>query len=105
MEINVKAENYEQEVVNSEIPVLVDFWAVWCMPCTMVAPVIAQIAEQYAGRLKVCKVNVDEAPGLAEKNGVRGIPTIVLFKNGKEAGRVVGSMPKAQLEEFFKPFI
>ena len=96
-EITLTGENFEQEVLQSDIPVLVDFWATWCGPCRMLAPVVAQIAEEKAGELKVGKVNVDEEPLLAAEFQVSGIPTVLLFKDGKVASKAVGARPKSQL--------
>ena len=91
MEINLTKATYDGEVVRSEIPVLVDFWAPWCGPCRMVGPVISEIAEEYDGKIKVCKVNVDEEGELAAANAVVSIPTVVLIKDGKVAGKLVGA--------------
>lgn len=91
MEINLTARDFEGEVVKSNVPVLVDFWAPWCGPCQMVGPVIAEIAEEYAGKAKICKVNVDEAGELAAQNAVVSIPTVIVFKDGKPVERVVGA--------------
>jgi len=96
-EVTITNANFEEEVIKSEIPVLVDFWATWCGPCRMVGPVVSEIAEEYEGKVKVGKVNVDEEDELAERFGVQSIPTIILFKNGEEAARQVGFAPKAKL--------
>ena len=96
-EVTITNANFEEEVIKSEIPVLVDFWATWCGPCRMVGPVVSEIAEEFEGKVKVGKVNVDEEDELAERFGVQSIPTIILFKNGEEAGRNVGFAPKAKL--------
>ena len=98
MEITVNDANFETEVIKADLPVLVDFWAPWCGPCRMVAPVVAALAEKYAGRLKVCKVNVDEAPGSAGRYGIRGIPTLMVFKGGETVDQVVGVIPQSALE-------
>lgn len=91
MEINLTKQTFDGEVVKSDIPVLVDFWATWCGPCRMVAPVIAEIADEYKGKAKVCKVNVDEESALAAENAIVSIPTVILFHNGKPVERVVGA--------------
>lgn len=101
-EIVLTADNFEAEVIQSELPVLVDFWATWCGPCRMVGPVVAQIAEEYEGKVKVGKVNVDEEAELAERFEVQSIPTLILFKGGEEAGRQVGFAPKAKLVQMFE---
>ncbi|MBR2783443.1 MAG: thioredoxin [Firmicutes bacterium] len=96
-EITLTAVNFEQEVLKSDLPVLVDFWATWCGPCRMLGPVIAQIAEEKAGVLKVGKVNVDEQPQLAARFGIASIPTVMLFRDGQAAATAVGARPKSQL--------
>jgi thioredoxin 1 len=100
MEIELTSGNFESEVLKSDRPVLVDFWAPWCGPCRMLAPVLAQIAEEKAGVLKVGKVNVDESPELAAKYGIASIPAVFLFRNGEVAAQSVGFMQKPELERF-----
>ena len=105
MEIRVNDENFKQEVLESDIPTLVDFWADWCMPCRMVAPVVEEIAKEYQGKLKVCKLNVDEARNTASNYGIMSIPTLAIFKNGKVADKIVGALPKTELEKAIKPYL
>lgn len=93
----VTSENFSKEVLNSELPVLVDFWAGWCGPCKMFAPVIEEFAAEYDGSVKVCKINIDEEMGLAEQFGIMSIPTVVLFKNGNAADSRVGVISKTEL--------
>ena len=100
MEITLTKTNFEAEVLKSDKPVLVDFWAPWCGPCRMLAPILAEIAEEKADAVKVGKVNVDEEPELAAKYGISGIPAVLLFKNGQAAGTSVGFKPKPELEAF-----
>ena len=100
MEITLTKTNFEAEVLKSDKSVLVDFWAPWCGPCRMLAPALAEIAEEKADVIKVGKVNVDEEPDLAAKYGISGIPAILLFKDGKVAGTSVGFKPKPELEAF-----
>jgi thioredoxin 1 len=95
--VAVTDSSFEQDVVQSDVPVLVDFWAPWCGPCRMVAPVVDEIAEQYAGKIKVVKLNTDENPGVASQYGIRSIPTLMIFKGGSKVEMVVGAVPKATL--------
>lgn len=97
-ELKITEKNFKEEVLLSEQPVLIDFWAPWCGPCRMVEPFIEQLANEYEGKVTVGKVNVDEEPELAQKFGVMSIPTIVLIQNGKVAKQVVGVRTKAELE-------
>lgn len=91
--------NFEAEVLRSEQPVLVDFFATWCPPCRKLAPIVEEIAEDYAGRVKVAKLNIDEARSVAIKYGVSSIPTLILFKNGEPIDRIVGYVPKQDVEK------
>ncbi len=94
--------NFDADVLKSDTPVLVDFWATWCAPCKMLAPTIDAIADEFDGKLKVGKVNVDDNPGTPGTYGVRGIPTVILFKGGKVVDQIVGNVPKSQLEALIK---
>ena len=96
-EIIVTENNFESEVLKSEIPVLVDFWAAWCGPCRMLAPVLSEIAQEQEGMVKVAKINVDEHPGLAMQFRVASIPTLVVMKDGKVVSQSSGARPKAQI--------
>jgi thioredoxin 1 len=99
MAIEVNESRFNDEVINSDKPVLVDFWAPWCGPCRMVAPVVEDISKEYSERLKVVKVNVDENGGIANKYGIQNIPTLMLFKNGDVKEKIVGFKPKPALEK------
>lgn len=99
-EITITDNNFEAEVLNSSLPVLVDFWASWCGPCRMLGPVIEEVAREQEGKVKVGKVNVDENPELASRFGIRSIPTLILFKNGTPVDQAMGYMPKEKVLAF-----
>ena len=98
--IHITDDTFEQEVLQSDTPVLVDYWAEWCGPCKMIAPALDQIASEYQGRLKVAKLNIDENQSTPPKYGIRGIPTLMLFKNGNVEATKVGALSKTQLAAF-----
>jgi thioredoxin 1 len=98
--IHITDDTFEQEVLQSTTPVLVDYWAEWCGPCKMIAPALDQIASEYEGRLKVAKLNIDENQSTPPKYGIRGIPTLMLFKNGNVEATKVGALSKTQLAAF-----
>ena len=102
MEVTITKENFEAEVLNSEVPVLLDFWAPWCGPCMMLSPTLAQVAKENAGTLKVGKVNVDKEMELAMQFGVTSIPLLVVMKNGKITNKALGYIPKEKIEALFK---
>jgi thioredoxin 1 len=98
--INVSDSSFEQDVLKSEIPVLVDYWAEWCGPCKMITPVLVELAKDYEGKLKICKLNIDENEATPPKYGIRGIPTLMLFKGGNVEATKVGALSKSQLAAF-----
>ncbi len=96
--LQVTDKNFSSEVLQSDIPVLVDFWATWCGPCRAIAPIVEELAKEFSGRVKITKLNVDENPVTPSQYGVRGIPTLILFKEGKVVDQIVGSVPKPRLK-------
>ena len=98
--IHITDASFATEVLNASSPVLVDFWAAWCGPCKMIAPILDEIADEYTGKLTIAKLNIDENPATAPKYGIRGIPTLLLFKNGEVAATKVSALSKTQLKEF-----
>lgn len=101
-EINLTKDNFETEVMQSQLPVLIDFWAGWCGPCKMLAPVIEKLANEYEGKVKVCKVNVDNEPELASEFRIMSIPTVVVVKNGQVTKKSVGYVSKQELEKLLQ---
>ncbi len=95
--LHVNDKNFAEEVLNVDLPVLVDFWATWCGPCRSISPIIEELAKEFTGRVKVTKLNVDESPATPSQYGVRGIPTLILFKGGKILDQIIGAVPKARL--------
>ena len=100
--LSVSKINFNEQVLTSHLPVLVDFWAPWCGPCRMLSPIVDQVAEEQQGRAKVVKINIDEEPELAQQFGVVSIPTLLVFKNGQLANRSVGVKPKSAVEQMLK---
>ena len=98
--VHVSDQSFEQEVLNSEVPVLIDYWAEWCGPCKMIAPVLEELAAEYGDKLKIAKLNIDENPETPPRYGIRGIPTLMLFKNGNVEATKIGAVSKSQLSEF-----
>lgn len=97
--MSITAQNFQQDVLNSKLPVIVDFWADWCMPCKILGPIFEKVSKDFAGKMTFAKLNVDHSPDLAQKYDVRGIPCMIIFKHGKEAERLVGAMNEGLLRE------
>ena len=96
--VQVNDNNFASEVLNSDLPVLVEFWAIWCGPCRSISPMVEELAKEFLGKVKVTKLNVDGSPATTSQYGVRGIPTLILFKGGKILDQIIGSVPKARLK-------
>ena len=103
--LNITKSNFEKEVISSEIPVVLDFWATWCGPCRMLSPVLDDLAAEYRDRVRFCKVNVDDEPELSARFGIASIPTLIFFKNGEAQKRAVGYREKYELEETLKELL
>lgn len=97
--------NFNEEIQKSSVPVLVDFWAPWCGACRMMTPIIDKLSQEYEGKIKVCKVNVDDSPNISNTYGIKGIPTLIIFKDGKLAEQMVGAMPFEDLKNKIEPFL
>jgi thioredoxin 1 len=104
-EVILTDESFEQEVLKSDQPVLIDFWAEWCVPCKMLGPLVAEVAEEYAGKIKICKANVDDAPESAGRYNIQSIPTLMVFNKGELVKQNVGVIPKDAIEDMFKDLI
>ncbi len=105
MALEITSENFQKEVLESDIPVLVDFWAEWCVPCKMVGPVVEEISKEYSGKIKVTKIDVDKLPDLAQQFNIISIPTLTVFNNGEAVNQMVGAGNKASIEKLFADLI
>ncbi len=105
LEVEVNGNNFQQEVLESSIPVLVDLWAPWCMPCRMISPIVEELGNENQGKLKVCKLNTDENQNIAARYGILGIPTLLFFKDGQEVDRIVGVTPKPIIQQKLDPIL
>jgi len=103
--LQVNDDNFEAEILKSELPALVDFWASWCGPCRAIAPVVAELAEEFAGKVKVAKLNVDESPDVPGKFGIRAIPTLMMFKDGEVVDQITGAVSKSHIETALKKMV
>ncbi len=103
--VHINDSTFEEEVLKNNVPVLADFWAEWCGPCRTIAPVLEEISQEYDGRLKIAKIDVDENPEAPARFGIQGIPTLILFKDGKPVERLVGAMPKDRLLSHIRPHL
>ncbi|MEJ5285219.1 MAG: thioredoxin [Brevinematia bacterium] len=103
--MSLKQQDFDKEVVNSNIPVLLDFWAEWCPPCRMIAPLLEQLSEEYQGKVKIMKVNVDDEPDLATQFGITNIPTLLFFKGGSPYEKIVGAVPKQKIKDILDKMI
>ncbi len=105
MEIEIREDNFKTEVLESKIPCLVDFWAEWCGPCKMIAPSLKEIAQEYKDKIKVCKINIDEASSIASSYGIMSIPTLMVFKDGSVQNSAVGALPKSDIVSLIKSYV
>jgi len=103
--LTLTSDNFEQEVLQSPVPVLIDFWAPWCGPCKMIAPFLDELAGEYEGKIKIAKANIDDESALAERHGIASIPTLVLYKDGAAQAQRNGALPKRDIEAMFKGFV
>jgi thioredoxin 1 len=102
MEIKVTRKNFEREVMESDVPVVIDFYATWCGPCRMLAPIVSEVAEEFGKKVKVCKIDVDEEPEIAEEYGISSVPTLLLIKNGDIVSWITGFVPKEEVQALFE---